>query len=53
MEDERLERLERYDYLGTSIDCFLDYCLELRIRIIEKARVSFMEIKKVLSVAAT
>lgn len=47
VEGEGLERVERYDYLGTSVNCSVDYCSEIKIRI-EKARASFMKIKKLL-----
>jgi len=44
---EKLERVESYDYLGTSVNCSVDYCSEIKIRI-EKVRASFMWIKKLL-----
>lgn len=44
---ERLERVERYNYLGTSVNCSMDYCSEIKIRI-EKARASFVKIRKLL-----
>ena len=47
VEGERLERIERYHYLGISVICSVDYCSEIKIRI-EKARESFVKIKKLL-----
>jgi len=44
VEGEKLERVERYDYLGTSIYCSVDYFSKIKI-CIEKARASFTRIK--------
>lgn len=30
---ERMERVERYDYLEPSVNCFVDYCSEIKIPI--------------------
>jgi len=47
VEGEKLQRVESYDYLGTNVNCSVDYCSEIKISI-EKACVSFMSIKKLL-----
>jgi len=46
-EGEKLERAESYDYLGPNVNCSVDYCSEITIRI-EKARASFKWTKKLL-----
>jgi len=44
VEGKKLERVGSYDYLGTSVNCSVDYCSEIKISL-SKARASFMRIK--------
>ncbi|KAI5752582.1 hypothetical protein M8J77_018365 [Diaphorina citri] len=45
---EKLEKVERYNYLGTNVNSSMDYGAEIKIRI-EKARASFMKMKKLFT----
>jgi len=47
VEVKKREKAESYDYLGPNVNCSVDYCSEITLRI-EKSLASFMRIKKLL-----